>query len=317
MSEEQNVSAPEVVNSAPEVSTPAASESPIVNTEASVTGDNSKLASDDKPDFTPNYKFKVMDEEKEIDEWLRPVIKDADTEKKAREILEKAYGLDYAKPKHEERELQLKEISEQYHNILTPVQEVLSARDAGDFDTMLELINVPVEKMAQWLVDKANRLNLPEDQQKVYNEFDTTRRTNMSLERRLQAMEQREQTQSVQARTSELNQVLQRPEVTQAIKQFEARPGLKPGAFRDAVIKQAKAEWFINKQDISAEQAVQQVMALANLQMQQSGQVAPAAIIDTAQLPVIPRISGKSVSPTSKQPRSVEDLKKLAKGNSL
>ena len=38
------------------------------------------------PEFTANYKFKVMDKEHEIPEAFRGIIKDAESEKLAREI---------------------------------------------------------------------------------------------------------------------------------------------------------------------------------------------------------------------------------------
>lgn len=69
--------------------------------EESTEVEETKEVSEDKPAepadaYTPNYKFKVHDQEYEIDPEFRDVIKDKNVEDKIRDIYTKAYGLETA-----------------------------------------------------------------------------------------------------------------------------------------------------------------------------------------------------------------------------
>lgn len=76
--------------------TPQVEGSPTtVNTQA--PGVVSAQKPGETPAFSPNFKLKVMEQEREIPELLRPLIKDAESEKAVRELVEKAYGLEYVK----------------------------------------------------------------------------------------------------------------------------------------------------------------------------------------------------------------------------
>jgi hypothetical protein len=92
-----------------QASTPAVTASPTM----AVEGGGDSIP----PVYTPNTKFKVMDKEHEFDAWLAPHIKDAETEKKAKELYEKAYGLDYVKPKYEASQKELEQYKTTYNSL--------------------------------------------------------------------------------------------------------------------------------------------------------------------------------------------------------
>src|SRR5688500_3044500 len=81
----------------PVETTTATTTEPPKETEPPTEGEPPK----EVPQYTPNYKFKVMDEEKEFDDFLKGAIKTKEDEEKLRDIVTKAYGLDAHKKTHE------------------------------------------------------------------------------------------------------------------------------------------------------------------------------------------------------------------------
>jgi hypothetical protein len=277
------------------------------------------------PQYTPNFKFKYtggldpvtqkpLQQEKEFDDFLRASIKDAESEKKVRELYEKAYGLDFVKPNYEDYKKKYPELEQKYSQLDGTVNEILDLRDRGikgddaALEACLEQMRIPEEAIAKWMLAKIKKMELPPEQQQVYNQFEETRKRNLVLERQFQELEGRTQSQAVHARTVELETGLQKPEVSSFVRAFDnARK--EPGAFRKEVQERGLYEWKVNGKDISAEEAISLVMS------RYQGLVTPQAAVNAPEvsnepLPVIPRVKGKAVSATGKQVRSIEDIKK-------
>ena len=85
--------------------------------------DSTKGEQVEKPAYTPNYKLKVYDEEKELeDKFLKDLIKDPESEKKVKEIAQKYLGFDTVKSRHEKVKSEYQTFKEQAE----PVVEYLS-----------------------------------------------------------------------------------------------------------------------------------------------------------------------------------------------
>lgn len=269
------------------------------------------------PQYTPNYKFKFRSpldpsrqEEREFDEWARPLIKDADTEKRFREIYEKACGLDYVKPNYMKMRENLDTLKKEHTEITQSLQRLGSFLHEGDYDSFFKTLEIPDEKIFQYVLDKLNYQQLPPEQRQAHDQASTLKQRAYELELQNQQLQQAYQQTQVQARTASLDSALDRPDVKTVAEAFDARVG-KPGAFRDEVILRGQLAWQTRGVDLTPEQAVKEVLALAG------GSVAPAQSPQPqAQAqqrpPVIPNISGKGSSPARRAPRSIEDLKKLA-----
>lgn len=291
--------------------TNAGQETPkTVDVSAEVTKSAEKeVAAPEAQAYTPNYKFKVHDEEKEFDEFVRGSIKDVDTEKKTRELYEKAYGLDFVKPKYEDLKKKYPEVEQNYQQLNNTVNEILDLRDK-DLGSFFEALKLPEEKVAQWMLDKIKKMELPPEQRQVYDQYEETRRRNLTLEKQFQQLEQRTQAQEVHARTLELDSSLQRPEVSSFVKAFD-ETRKQPGSFREEVRERGLYEWKVNGKDLSVAEAIAAVMSryTGMVNPTEMGAVAAQPGLEKP-LPVIPRMSGKAVSATGKQVRSIADLKK-------
>lgn len=281
---------------------------PVVEVTKPAEAPAAEAVTPEVPQYTPNYKFKVHDEEKEFDEFIRSSIKDQETEKKARELYEKAYGLDVQKPKYEELKKKYPELENNYKQLDTAVSEVL---DLGEKDLGLffERLKIPEERVAQWMLERIRKMELPPEQKAMYDNFEETKRRNLVLEKQFQELNGLTQSQAVQARTMELESGLQRPEVNSFSQAFDAARKT-PGAFKQEVQECGLFEWKVNSKDISAADAIQRVMSRYQGMITPTAMgVAPDPTVEKP-LPVIPRTQGKSVSSVGKQVRSIQDLKK-------
>lgn len=264
-----------------------------------------------QPAFTPNFKFKVMDKEHEFDEWLRPIVKDAETEKKAKELYEKAYGLDYVKPKYETTQKELDQYKTNYQSLYNDASEAMTFKNNGDLDMFFEKVALKPEKVYEWVLGKLERQNLSPEQRRVYDELDNKKRAEYTQSRQISESEARYQQMATQAREAEVNYVLARSDINQTVQNYDAKNG--DGAFKQFVAEYGVMHFNAYGEDPSAETAISAV--LKRLGDAYRGQPAPTMQAPTATdkpLPVIPNVSGKNVSPTRKSPRSIDDIKKIA-----
>jgi hypothetical protein len=266
------------------------------------------------PSYQPNWKFRVAQKEYEIDEFLRGAIKDADTEKKVKELYEKAYGLDLVKPRfHETRE--------KYQTLESSVKAVMSAKDK-DLDKFFKLVDLPEEKLLKYVWDKLQYQQLPDEQRQLIEAQRTERERAETLEQKYQQAQEFIAQQAVQARTVELRSVLTRPEIQSVASAFDARVG-QPGAFEAEVVARGKLAYYTTGKDIPAEQAVQEVLSILGHQQAQAPQAQATPAQPQQQQapqvrekpPVIPAVSGRTTSPAFKAPESIEDLKRLARSH--
>lgn len=288
------------------------------------------------PAWTPNFKFKVMDKEHEIDEFVRGAIKDQDTEKKVKELYEKAYGLDVVKPRFQETRERFKQLNEAHTSVMAGIQELRETYSRGDFDSFFKKLNIPQEKVLQWIIDKAQYNELPPEQRQVLDARKNAEQEAWDLRKQNQTLEQQYEEAATQARERALQVELVRPDIKAFSEAFDAkgfknREG-KPVSFLDAVIETGEYAWYASqgKVDLSPEQAIQEVMARWGAAVQPAqaqpkadpqlipvngaagGQGAPASQTPRA-TSTIPNVAGRQTSSVAKsKPKSIEDLKKLA-----
>lgn len=284
--------------------------------------------SQDPAAFAPNVKFKVLDKEHEIPEEFRALMKDANSEKKVREIFEKAYGLDGIKANRDSLKEEVATTKQENIAIKGSIDGLRSiyqgAVESGNFlklDDFFARLKIPEQHILQYALAKVNLGNLPPEQQAAIRaQIDSDRRAETT---ELQARESfgREQQMASQLMNVQLEMQISRPDIKQIADAFDARIG-KPGAFRQQVVNHGQLTWLQSKVDLSPEQAVQQVVQSLGLQansnqaaMQADSQQAAAATqkVIVRETKSIPNMQGRSSSPLKVKPRNLEDLKALSK----
>lgn len=277
----------------------------------------------EKPSFVPKEKFKAWRAEHEVPKWVRDIVKDADTETKAIELLEKASGLDLMKPKFEETKASLQQVTGQHQTMLGQINDLRQTYQRGDIDLWLQKLQIPQERMLQWALDKVNLSQLSPDQQRLHEQKVEAERKAITLEERNHQYESQVYESQRQAKSMQLESGLARPEVQTFVEAFDSRAG-RPGAFRQEVISTGEAEYLRSqgKVDLSPDQAIAMVLdryknfvtiaAPATL----PGSAAapgPKVIMPGEGAPTIPNVAGRAASPLKSSPNSLDDLRKLSK----
>jgi len=264
--------------------------------------------------YQPNFKFKVLDKEHEIDEILRPVIKDAETEKKIRELHEKAYGLDSVKQDRQTLKSQLGEANERISRTDSALETLNGYVSSGDMESFFSALKIPNDKVLAYAVDLVKRQQDPNYAAQVERsraeKFD--RESYVTQNQQLMASNQQL---AVQQRTLELDVHLQRPEVSSVIQAFDAGMG-NPGAFKQQVIRIGQA-FASSGKDISVNEAVEEalrVIKAANPNIGQPQSPQPGVqVVQPSQKPTIPIVQGRGTSPVKSTYKSIDDLKRRAR----
>ncbi len=283
------------------------------------------------PAFTPNFKYKAALQEKEIDEFWRGLIKDAESEKKVKELFTRADAFEYMKEKSTKREEEYQSLYQDFETQARVVNKVMEAKKAGDFDSVFRNIGMSDHEVIQWAakrVDYLQMLNqMPPDQRQALERQQQAAFQATEYEEQISQLTTERQALAAQARATQLDMVLSRPEINHSAAFWDEKMG-NPGAFRNMVIDEAKMHFYLTQQqtgqgvDLSAEQAVAHVLkkfgSFVNAQ-QMGGQQAPNAQVQStpgpqapADRPVIPAVSGASKTPIKKQALSLDDIKKRA-----
>lgn len=258
--------------------------------------------------YEPNFKYKVMKEEREIPEWARASIKDADTEKMAREIFERADGLEHVKTHRDSLQSEMQQVMP----FVEAAQEALSFAEKGDLETFFEKVGLPEQAVLEYALQRVKLHQNPEQmaahkQQRLHQQ-ETTQFSQQREE--LQRMQQQIATQQ---REYELNTYIARPEVDEIAQALDNIAGA--GTFRKEVIRRGQALAAIG-QDPSVEQVVGEVLeTYSKLVAGQPKPAAPAQPSPVAQKskPTLPNTQSAGTSPVKKAFKSTDEMRAYAK----
>lgn len=327
----------------PKVTNPAEPKTPAAGTTSDPAPTPGQTDAVQKPAWTPNWKYKVMDKEHEIPEWMRAAAQSPEHEKSLRELHEKAMGLDVVKPRLVESQQQLKKLMPEYQKLEASRTELVNHYRRGDMDSFLQALGIPEEKMLQWAVKKAQLYQMPPEQRQVHEANSAAERRAYQLEQQLQQANHQNATHATTERQQGLQVELARPDITDFAKRFDEAAG-KPQAFIREVIAAGEAAYNRDRTDLTPAQAVQVVMAKygAFMKGQQPSQVAdpgslpqegaqepglippqpapgakPQAFATKPtgqQAPTLPNVAAKTGSPVGgPKARSIEDLRRIRK----
>ena len=273
----------------------------------------------EEPAYQPNYKFKVLDQEKEFDEWIRQAV-NKDNEAKIRELYEKAYGIDHVKTQRDqEREARAK-AQAMFDQLAGEIQEAgeLKQKDLGLF---FERLGIPMQDVINYVWQKAEIAqqieNLPDHIKQVYNKTNSQEGTIFKLQKQVEHLGSLQERQVVQARAAELNSVLSTPEIQTIVSQYDSRLG-QPGSFEKMVKRHAAAEFDSSRgeRDLTPKQAVDEVIKILGLTPQAGQPVAAAQsprVVSGAKPTVLPNVGSGTATPTAvKRPSSIAELKKIS-----
>ena len=273
-------------------------------------------AKPEAPAYAPNFKFKVLDKEKEFDEWIRPLVKDADTEKKVKELYEKAYGLDSVKQDRETLRSELSQAKEKMASTDKAIQTISDYAGQKDWDSFFEALSIPKNEILKYALDLVQREQMPPEQKAQWEAGRRTQQEAKYYQEQNRALQEQQRQFSTQQREWELSQELSKPEVSSLVEAYNAGMA-NPSAFRDKVILIGQA-YAAKGIDLPAQAAIQEaVKELRAINPQLGGFMAQAQeapkVVQPSTKPTLPNIQGRGTSPVKSTVRSLDDLRNLAK----
>lgn len=298
-------------------STPSQSVSEVPAQETPVTSD-APAAEPAAPAYTPNFKFKVADfepgksqKEMEFDEFLRPAIKDADTEKKVRELYEKAHGIDAIKQDRGKIQDELKQVRSQHTELSKSVQELVQLRDS-DFDAFIQAAGIKPEKVLEWVQNKLQYQGMTPEQRAEYDYNRQLRQKALTQEKNFSQQQTEYQQQISNLWEMQIDNAINHSDTKSVAESYNTREG-NPEAFKDLVYMVGK-HGSANGKDMPIEQAIKRAVSIVGTQGHAVSAQGQAGTPPAVKPQTIPNVgTGKGSSPVSKSIKSFEDLEQAAK----
>lgn len=267
------------------------------------------------PQYTPNFRYKAALQEKELDEFWRPLIKDKDSESKVKEVFQKIDAFDFMKQKRSEIEDKYNSLHGDFQNQNQTVSRFNDSVKGNDLSSAFRIAGISREQVFKWAQKEIQMMELPPEQRQAFEEAQALKDKNYGFEQQVAHLQSMYEEQAVQARTMQLDTALNRPTVQQFAEKWDSNS--EPGAFRQFVVDEAKKIYHESGRDITADQAVGLVMQRFGKFLNVGDATVPPsqAGVQASQnaKPTIPNITGKAASPIKQVPKSLDDLKKIAK----
>lgn len=277
------------------------------------------------PAYAPNFKFKyrAVDKENaegEVDPLFRSLVKDADTEKKIRELHEKAYGIDFVKHDRDQIRQELEPLRDYRTKTSAALQRLGAMIQQGDMESFITAMKIPPQLVLQYALDKIKYAEMTPEQRAAYDSQRQQRVQASQLELENQNLQNTVFQIAGQQRGMEVEFYLQRPEISEAATAYDGRIG-KQGAFKELVFQRGAYHYYVNKVDKPVNEVVSEVLQMLGHQTQSAGgqpviqptggTTTPASVGSKGK-PVIPNIQGKGTSPAKVIAKSTDELRKLA-----
>lgn len=273
------------------------------------------------PKFTPDFKFKVKDKEFEIDDWARGLATDEETYAKLKRVWERHTGLDEVIQGREALKQQIQSFEPQikeYQQVTQRLNEISHYYNSGDMDSFFESLQIPFEKVFEYVKGKHEASQLPPHVQQQLEKARQAGRDAYNYNQRLQTLEQAQSDAQTQATLSSLDQAIASKAGQIATKYAELNGG-NPDAFRQYVVikgrmmtqqlgRNATVDEVVDSavRDFSHLAGQPPVAATAAMPSQAPG--APAAP------PVIPVVKAGNQSPVRQPVKTYEELLKRSRG---
>lgn len=294
-------------------------------------GDESGETEDDGT-FKPNVKFKVGEKEMEIPQEFHGLMTDEASERKIRDLFERAEGIDLVKGRLNEMKEERNSYRDENRQLHASIGKARSAYQkaatTGNWhrlDEFFSVLKIPQEHIMNYAVAKAQLNEMPPEQRAAYERELHALRENDRISERETYLSQEVQERTVENKRLQLDAALASNVVAGMAKELEAKFG-REGIFRDEVIAAGEQAYFSEGRDISVTEAVQRVITKYGLKGNAQANPNPAPTVKTGSAPnggkkvvqrttqTIPNVHGSTgVSPVKKfdAPRSIEDIKKL------
>lgn len=283
------------------------------------------------PAYVPNHKFKVLDQEKEFDEWIKPFVKTKEEEEKFRDLLTKAHGLvkikterDQLRGEYDQYKTQINKNYEPVVNQFKYLDSVAGqSRQSGDWGKFFQAAQIPVQSVIRWAANTVSQLE--KDPNYLQREESTWQQDQKfrHLETEHLTLKQQAEKLQTERQEMELDFTLRTPEVQNFSQMFDGQVG-KPGALKQEIIRRGALIEMTEGRVASAQEILGEISKIYGPLLQAKAQAPQMQILPggtqeaetgSEGKPVLPTIKGRSTSPARKLFKSTDDLRKHIKEN--
>ncbi len=214
----------------------------------------------EQTEWQPNYKFKVLDEEKEFEDFIKPIV-NKDNYDKIKEMHEKAYGLDHVKSKYQTTKEDYDKLKEDNTKNIQALGKMGHLIQNKDYGTLFKEMGLSDQDVMNYALERANYHELPADQRQAHDQQVQEQQRLRNLELENQQLKQQQQRSIVQSQEQMLDNYLSSPEIADHVRAFDERAG-KPGSFKEEVIRRGAHAYYTQKTQIPVSEAANQVISL-------------------------------------------------------
>lgn len=259
------------------------------------------------PEYKPNYKYSVMDVEKEFDDRLKGLVKSEEDEKWVRDLVTRAEGMENDKRSFSKLKEDHVTLARDYEQMSRDVNSVLEMRDNGDLGALFKTLNITNDQLIKHAYQLVQYGDLTPEQRMHYDRQQEQQRSFYQARQQNEILMNEINQIKLQTSKSELTNKLNSSDLSPIVKSFDARNG--QNAFYNEVVRRGAMYEAQLGQVKQADEIIQEIVNLYGLSTPQSQ--APQTRRD--ELPVIPNTgSGGSSTPVQRRPKSLSELKKVA-----
>jgi hypothetical protein len=279
--------------------------------------------------WEPDFKYKVRDEEHEMDAWVKDNIKDEETFKKVQDLYTRGHGLEIAKQERDEFKQKYTDLEQGINHVASianqyyqdPTNPVHSRQVAEKF---IKELGLPKQLFLQYAIEELKYQQLPPEQRANIDAERQQQAQIAQYQQQAQTLEQTNQNMQVAHYNQMLDMKLADPGIQSAITEYETKVG-KPGSFKEFVIQRGIFHEQVNNQIVEPGKVVDEVVAMLGItpggtqtQTPQAGtqsvqtpqQQTTQQMQSQRQKPVLPNISGQgSASPVKQGYTSIEQIR--------
>lgn len=275
------------------------------------------------PEYAPNYSYKVYDEELEMPDWAKALVKDKDLEENFRSIFSKSGGFDPLKKKYEGAKTERDDLSQRFNKTVDRIGELQHYLD-NDLHTFFKEANVPQDKIIAYVKTLIREGEmLPEEKTRLEQNREYVAKTWKSNHNETLLKEQNDRLMRNQHEIDYSN-TLTDPEVASFKSSYEEKLG--KGSFRKKADEYGDYMYTKTGRNISPREACQYVIENYRPFFDGGSNAAPAPVKSgivearkerdshkpTGTIPNVGR-GAASVSPTKARFTSLDQLKKHVK----
>jgi len=274
---------------------------------------------EEAPAYEPNYSFKVQDRELEFDDWVKPLVKDKESEDFYRDVMNKVHGIEHIQAKRDELRQTLETEQATRGQLDQSLKTLSHYVETDNMDAFFQALQIPEDQIMRYVAKRLQYQDMSPEERSQYDNGIVQNQETYNLQQQNLQLQQNYNQMVYEQRMNELDNVMSRPDIAQAAQAFDARSN-KPGAFREEVINRGRYHAQVAGKDLTAEQAVTELMGLIGANMPnpatntveaqnqaantpQGGRPAPT------KKPVIPRVDASGGSPAKRVVKSMADLK--------